>query len=333
MLIKYIVPEDGDEQTHPNVFSVVSVQAPSLGQVRKAFPLPGTYHFRMLRTVNNMTVWMDAVDDSMALSAFEGTIFLKASRVGENSLRQQQQLAPSSSATANVTGQQSQQRSSSSGSSGSGPAPSRSNLLQFSGDDNDHHHGSSSASASFLETDTNDLIGLNSPEPVSSSSSSSSLPKVSLIVVLLFFHPICRLLTCFLNVVCHPAVVGQQPRSLRHRLAAAHGGREARASRDGDAQRGSATARGWDRYAPAPLHGHEWHDGTAAATAASGTSGHGCRRNDEQHSTHGHDGYACRCPGRGGDAVRRLQRYATCPNATATQPTAEPTKILDVFFL
>jgi hypothetical protein len=189
---------------------MVSAHAPSLGQVRKAFPLPGTYHFRFLRTVNNMTVWMDAVDDNMALNAYEGTIFLKASRIGDNSLRlpqqqqQQQPRAPSSSAAAPAAGHREQPQQRSSSSSG-GSAPSRSNLLQFSGDDNDHHGTAAApavAVASFLEVDADDLIGLNSPEPASSSSSSSSsLPKVRLVVCGCLF--VCLSTSCLWTVTSY----------------------------------------------------------------------------------------------------------------------------------
>ena len=126
MLIKYIVPEDGDDQAHPNVFKITASQAPTLGQLKKAFPLPGKYHFRCLRSINNMTVWMDTTDDNAALVAFEGAIFLKASRIGENNMRHQQ---PSSSSTTTTTGSDSSNYRR--GSMGE-------RLLQFSGDENDH---------------------------------------------------------------------------------------------------------------------------------------------------------------------------------------------------
>ena len=126
MLIKYIVPEDGDEQSHPNVFTITTPQAPTLGQLKKAFPLPGKYHFRCLRSINNMTVWMDTSDDNAVLVAFEGAIFLKASRIGESSMRQQQ---PSSSSTAIPAGSDSSNYR-------RGSVGER--LLQFSGDENDH---------------------------------------------------------------------------------------------------------------------------------------------------------------------------------------------------
>ena len=124
MLIKYIVPEDGDDQAHPNVFKITAPQAPTLGQLKKAFPLPGKYHFRCLRSINNMTVWMDTTDDNAVLVTFEGAIFLKASRIGESNMRQQQ---PSSSSIPTTTAVADNRR----GSLGE-------RLLQFSGDENDH---------------------------------------------------------------------------------------------------------------------------------------------------------------------------------------------------
>ena len=45
--VSYFVVEDEDEEAHPNVFYVQrSVEKMRLGDVRKLFPLPGSYHFR-----------------------------------------------------------------------------------------------------------------------------------------------------------------------------------------------------------------------------------------------------------------------------------------------
>jgi hypothetical protein len=35
MLIKYIIPEDGDEELHPNVFNISNTDKPSVGEIVK----------------------------------------------------------------------------------------------------------------------------------------------------------------------------------------------------------------------------------------------------------------------------------------------------------
>jgi hypothetical protein len=52
--------------------------------------VPGTYHFRFLKNVGSHIVWLDVTDDSNALPMFQGSIFIKVSRVSAPS-------APSSS--------------------------------------------------------------------------------------------------------------------------------------------------------------------------------------------------------------------------------------------
>ena len=47
----------------------------------QSFPLPGKYHFRALKTIGQMTVWLDLVDDGKAVPSYNESVVLKVSRV------------------------------------------------------------------------------------------------------------------------------------------------------------------------------------------------------------------------------------------------------------
>ena len=102
VFVKYFIPEDGDDQSHPNVFKVqgcASVSALTLGLLKKSFPVEGTYHFRFLTTVPGAKtkVWLDVLDDAAVLPQSEGSeVFAKISRIGVQQFHAVQQ-APSSS--------------------------------------------------------------------------------------------------------------------------------------------------------------------------------------------------------------------------------------------
>ncbi len=51
----------------------------------QAFPVPGSYHFRFLKNIGSHIVWLDAVDDGAALPVFQGSIFIKVSRIANSS--------------------------------------------------------------------------------------------------------------------------------------------------------------------------------------------------------------------------------------------------------
>lgn len=92
-LYSYFVPEDGDSETHPNVFLAPKAAhpgaPPTLGQVKGAFPLPGRYHFRFKsplvpgadRDKSGMAVWMDCTDDRQPVATWRGTIIAKVTRI------------------------------------------------------------------------------------------------------------------------------------------------------------------------------------------------------------------------------------------------------------
>lgn len=77
--VRYFVPEDGDDLNHPNAFRVNSSGSLSLGEVKKAFPLPGTFEFRMLKQIGGRNVWWDLRNDSDAIAG--NAVLLKAYRV------------------------------------------------------------------------------------------------------------------------------------------------------------------------------------------------------------------------------------------------------------
>ena len=213
-----LIAEDGDDISHPNVFSIGNLQSPTLGDIRKVkhkrsrqnngllyfilyhhsktltstplhvqlFPVPGRYHFRYLKNVGNMTVWMDAVDDALVVPPFEGRIFMKASRISDAPQR-----PPSDIPRQQQQSQQQQQQHHQSPSRNS-PSPnnnasritipkppsSSETLLAF-GSDDIHEDDMQSASnnqmggGSFMDSNNNDLIGLGNE------SSNNNISKVN----------------------------------------------------------------------------------------------------------------------------------------------------------
>eukprot|EP00980_Cylindrotheca_fusiformis_P006150 scaffold1319_cov126-Cylindrotheca_fusiformis.AAC.39 len=91
--IRYFIPEDGDDELNPNVFLAPKPRhpgtPPTLGSVRDAFPLPGTYHFRFKsplypggdRDKGAMPVWMDLINDSDHIPTWKNAVVAKVTRV------------------------------------------------------------------------------------------------------------------------------------------------------------------------------------------------------------------------------------------------------------
>ena len=212
-----LIAEDGDDISHPNVFSIGNLQSPTLGDIRKVkhkrsrqnngllsfilyhhsktltstplhvqlFPVPGRYHFRYLKNVGNMTVWMDAVDDALVVPPFEGRIFMKASRISDAPQR-----PPSDIPRQQQQSQQQQQHHQSPSRNSPSPnnnasritipkPPSSSETLLAFGSDDIHEDDMQSASnnqmggGSFMDSNNNDLIGLGNE------SSNNNISKVS----------------------------------------------------------------------------------------------------------------------------------------------------------
>lgn len=94
--IKYIIPEDGDDHTHPNIYQFSENGEVLVSDIVKSFPIPGKYHFRFLKTVGNFTVWLDSPETSSAAPTFQGSIYVKASRIATST------SVPNGSTTANL---------------------------------------------------------------------------------------------------------------------------------------------------------------------------------------------------------------------------------------
>jgi hypothetical protein len=81
MYIRYFIPEDGDDEAHPNVFKVLQDSGVTLADIKQSFPIAGTYHFRFLRSLESFTVWMDVVADTAVVPVHQNCITIKASRI------------------------------------------------------------------------------------------------------------------------------------------------------------------------------------------------------------------------------------------------------------
>lgn len=89
----YFIPEDGDDEMNPNVFLAPKPRhpgtPPSLGGVKDAFPLPGTYHFRFKsplypggdRDKGAMAVWMDLINDADLIPTWKNAVVAKVTRI------------------------------------------------------------------------------------------------------------------------------------------------------------------------------------------------------------------------------------------------------------
>ena len=87
VFVKYFIPEDGDDQLHPNVFKVngcENVAGLTLGHIKKSFPVAGKYHFRFLQELGGtVKVWMDCINETEIVPhSVDNEVFAKVSRIG-----------------------------------------------------------------------------------------------------------------------------------------------------------------------------------------------------------------------------------------------------------
>jgi len=99
--VYYIVPDDGDDETHPNLFTIpLSQTAIKLRDVKQHFPLRHhAYHFRFKKAFQNKFVWLDCIDENAGVPAYEGVLFCKCARLDS----QPQPPAPQASSKATAT--------------------------------------------------------------------------------------------------------------------------------------------------------------------------------------------------------------------------------------
>lgn len=83
MWVRYFVPEDGDDSNHPNVYQAEKIN--SLEDLKRSFPLSGQFHFRFLKDLDKMMVWMDVTENNSPLPVFQGGLFVKANRIQSES--------------------------------------------------------------------------------------------------------------------------------------------------------------------------------------------------------------------------------------------------------
>jgi len=179
--VKYFIPEDGDDATHPNVFSVQKgTSAVTLGAVKRAFPLPGSYHFRFLHVAGSVKVWLDVLDENAVVPSGDDGIFAKISRSSSAfTSTSTSNLSPISTVQSSAD---KQSRTSErlinfdSDSGGLSPIASKSEpklSVPAMPGSNTQVPASSSSSANILGSASDDLIGFNAAIEVTASSSSS----------------------------------------------------------------------------------------------------------------------------------------------------------------
>ncbi|KAH9255096.1 hypothetical protein BASA81_006855 [Batrachochytrium salamandrivorans] len=103
--VYYFIAEDGDEEAHPNVFSIPKpARQVGLGDVVAHFPLKQhPYHFRFKRAFQTKYVWLDVLSESQPLPQFEGALVCKVTRLGEASASFPAQAAAAPKATTTAT--------------------------------------------------------------------------------------------------------------------------------------------------------------------------------------------------------------------------------------
>ncbi|CBZ51424.1 conserved hypothetical protein [Neospora caninum Liverpool] len=97
--IYYVITTDGDDLRCPNAFRIPKKPTHiTLSDVRRHFPLPGTYHFRFrvkvkehpwppadLASAQQPFVWLDVLDDDQPLPLCDHRIYVKATRLSWHS--------------------------------------------------------------------------------------------------------------------------------------------------------------------------------------------------------------------------------------------------------
>mmetsp|Transcript_13710 Transcript_13710/g.26545 ORF Transcript_13710/g.26545 Transcript_13710/m.26545 type:complete len:272 (-) Transcript_13710:39-854(-) len=154
--VYYFVPEDGDDEAHPNFYTLGRpANKVRLGDVKTTFPLPGGYHFRFKKAFKNTYVWLDLLDDAALVPRFDNQIVAKVARLSLHGVATAHSQRPSSSSFRPVEHHQQQQQHARRGrapsgggnSSSSTPPPTRV-VSPGQAASSKHHSG--------------DLLGLNS---------------------------------------------------------------------------------------------------------------------------------------------------------------------------
>ncbi|AFZ81451.1 hypothetical protein BEWA_008620 [Theileria equi strain WA] len=83
-LLLYVISNDDDNWETPNAL-LIPLKSPdssvTLGDLRKIFPIPGTYHYRIKSKHGNGFVWLDVTRDDEILRHVDNVIYMKILRV------------------------------------------------------------------------------------------------------------------------------------------------------------------------------------------------------------------------------------------------------------
>eukprot|EP00752_Nemacystus_decipiens_P010442 g9303.t1 len=86
-MIRYFIPADGDDPSHPNVFQLPSGLVGSgtvrCGDVERHFPLPGRFHFRFKKKFRDAFVWVDMPDPAATVPSCDGVFTAKITRLSD----------------------------------------------------------------------------------------------------------------------------------------------------------------------------------------------------------------------------------------------------------
>lgn len=78
----YFIPEDNDSPKQLNCFLIhKQIDKVSLEDIRRHFPVPGSYFFRFQYIHQKNLIWMDFTNESCKLPRCEGVITIKATRL------------------------------------------------------------------------------------------------------------------------------------------------------------------------------------------------------------------------------------------------------------
>ncbi|GMI14325.1 hypothetical protein TrVE_jg2182 [Triparma verrucosa] len=69
--IRYFIPSDGDDETHPNIFQHPSSGPFTLNDLQRHFPLPGDFHWRLKTNLGKGHVWLDVVSTDSTIPTFK----------------------------------------------------------------------------------------------------------------------------------------------------------------------------------------------------------------------------------------------------------------------
>ncbi|KDO20335.1 hypothetical protein SPRG_13480 [Saprolegnia parasitica CBS 223.65] len=79
-MFNYYIPDDGDSPDHLNVFPLPLKAGLKLAHIKKAFPLPGSFHFRFKQAFEGTYVWLDIADND-PVPEYNGVVISKVARV------------------------------------------------------------------------------------------------------------------------------------------------------------------------------------------------------------------------------------------------------------